>query len=155
MNKKVILTLSAFIMMLPVVACAPLGSQDVNLGAPEMVKLKQDGYKAVKAVLDGYVSNLPGKLEGQVSNNFIPNKQEFINHVEQSAIDKTVMNIDFSVSKSVPGTEGKLAVKFRWNRTYMPKGAATQIKDSGTTTFVFVNKNDNLYLFKTSGADIF
>ena len=160
MKKNILLTLSAFAMILPLVGCK---SQTVDWSAKqanferveeEQRKSRLEGYKAVKAILDVYVSHLPGKLEGMVSKNFVPNKQEFISHVEHSALDKTVTNIEVIVDTAA-FVQGVFAVTYDWNRTYRTNASGAYAKDSGKTSFVFVKEPDGWRLLQVTGADIF
>jgi|GEM_PF-3196209 len=147
-------------MMLPLAACnsqtidPAVKKAGLERSAEIAKKSRVEGYKAVKAILDVYVSNLPGKLEGFVSNNYMPSKQEFINHVEQNALDKTITNIEVIVDNAT-FVQGIFAVNFDWNRSYMPKGSASQTIDSGTTNFVFVKEADGWRLMQINGSDIF
>lgn len=162
MNKKIILTLSALALAIPLVTAC--NSQTTNPEAKKASmeqavevanKHRAESYGAVKAIIDVYASNLPGNLETLVSDNYLPSKMEFINHVEQRALDKTITNILFSVNKAILSTESKLSVDFKWDRTFMPKGSATQFKDSGQTNFVFVKEPNEWRLLQMSGSDIF
>ena len=156
MNKKTLLILSAVAMALPITAC---NSQTIEgsvheQSMPSADMHREEGYSAVTAIIDAYKSNFPGQLEALVSNDYVPSKQEFVNSLEQSAIDKTIINIEISVNTAILKGD-KMAVDFHWDRTYMPKGSATQTMDSGTTNFVFVKEEEQWHLLQVSGEDIF
>ncbi len=153
-------TLSVLAMILPVVACnsqtmTPAAKKvSSELSAEIVKKSKYEGYKAVKVVLDVYVSNLPGKLETLVSSNFMPSKSEFINYVERSSLDKNIRNIEVVVDEAI-FTGDTFSVTYDWNRAYMIRGNAYYTRDEGRTNFVFVKEVGGWRLQQVSGADIF
>jgi hypothetical protein len=162
MKNKIVFTVSVLALVFPLAACQPqsgnhgkvVKTYDTQLSPDAVKKSRQEGYKAVKAVLDVYVSNLPGKLEGLVSNDYFPSKVKFINHVEQSALDKTIMNIEVIVDTAI-FAQDKFSVNYNWNRAYLPKGSTSKVRDSGNTDFVFVKESDGWRLLHVSGSDIF
>lgn len=132
-------------------------SQTLNLANDRQSLIKTDfgkGKDAMEAIINAYRSKASGSLDALISDDYYSGKQEFINRIEQSSIDKTILDVFTSVNQAIL-KDGLLVVNFKWNRSYIPKGSATQTNDRGTTTFVFANENGNWLLINYSGSDIF
>jgi hypothetical protein len=115
---------------------------------------REEGEKAVSDIIEAYKSNFPGEFANLVSPDYSPDRLDLINEAEEGSIDKTILNLEFSINQAILKDE-RLAVNFDWNRTFIPEGSATQQEDSGTTSFVFEKANGKWLLIRMDGADIF
>lgn len=143
-------------MAMPVTACnSQTTTSAVETLQPAVQKAKQNCLILVNRIISAYLSGFPGELEKLVSDDYISNKQEFINHIELSAPNQMAVNISPIIDRmQFKGTD-KLIVKFSWNRTYTSQKSGSHQKDSRETTFVFVKEESRWLLLKISGSDIF
>ena len=159
--KKRLLILGAIALALPMTAC---NSQTTGQAAevepkpihPVFQNIKEECLTKVKTVIDTHKLNLPGKMVLQVSENFVPNKQEFVNRTEENITQVLLSNVQPVIEHiQMKGTH-TLIVKFSWNRSFARKTNLETVNDSGETTFVFTKDADDLWrLKKVTGSDVF
>jgi hypothetical protein len=155
MNRAYTYFLAILMLAVPVTGCNAQSEAPASQAtAPVAGQHREEGEKAVSAVIEAYKSNFPGALDALVSQDYAPDRLAVINAAEEGSIGKTILNIDYTIDQSIL-KDDRLAVTFDWNRTFIPAGSASQTMDSGTTSFVFAKEGDRWMLIRTSGSNFF
>lgn len=157
MKKETLLIIGTMLLALPLAAC---NSQTVEARRHKQITKviesnQRDATMMIGAILDAHKSSEPNKLATFVSKDFVPNKLNFVTRADFAAYGNKILDIDFAIM-TIVGEKEEMIVKFKWDRTFIPKVSGSQAKDSGETIFVFKrNYRSRWVLQKVTGSDIF
>ncbi|MBU0468445.1 MAG: membrane lipoprotein lipid attachment site-containing protein [Candidatus Omnitrophica bacterium] len=117
----------------------------------------QNHYEAqniVNEMLNNYKNYIPGDLDAYISNDFTPNKYEYLSNVSRSAAAEHVLEFS-AVTYSADRKDDTLTVKFKWNKKRNKYASANVDILSGATEFIFRNYKKHWMIVEISGEDPF
>jgi hypothetical protein len=86
----------------------------------------------------------------EISEDYMPDKMELINHVGESYYRKTVVQLDYFMNKVMLHSD-VLAVTFRWQKMSQVRATGKMVKQEGDAVFVFRNGRDGWKLARIRG----
>ncbi len=90
----------------------------------------------------------------RISNDFIPDKKDFLNDVEKSFYSATPINLFFTIDK-VLESQDKMSISFSWKKKVADRDTSVMSLKKGAGTIVFINQNDQWLIYRIDGTSIF
>ena len=89
-----------------------------------------------------------------VSDDFVPDKEEFLDSVESFFYSEKPLDLSFSIDKVV-SSEGKAIVSFSWNRNTADRKTGQVIAKKGKGAIVFAREGGGWLIYRIEGDSIF
>lgn len=113
-----------------------------------------DANKKVDAVFTAYKNFLRPDFERLVSDEFVPNKFDFLRKVEESSFTYNVIDISFSVD-AVVNDGNTFSVECTWNKKMVLRNTGQETMPEGKSSFVFVLESGEYKLINIKGDNPF
>ena len=117
----------------------------------------QNFYEAqnvLNEMFKNYRNYMPGYLAPYVSNDFTPNKYEYISNVSKAASDEHVLKFN-AVTYKINRVDDIMNVKFRWTKKRNKYSSVHIDSIAGDSEFVFKNFKKQWLLISVSGDNPF
>lgn len=93
-------------------------------------------------------------FSGRISNDFIPDKNVFLNKAEDSFYKATPISLSFTINK-VLESGNKISVSLSWKKKVADRDTGALFLIEGEGAIVFINQNDRWLIYKIDEASIF
>lgn len=113
-----------------------------------------EAQNIVNEMFNNYKNYLPGYLDPYISNDFTPNKYEYLSNISNAASAEHVIKFS-AVAYSAEREDDILTVKIKWNKKRNKYSNANVNDLSGNAEFVFKDYKKHWMLIKVSGDDPF
>jgi hypothetical protein len=154
MNKRIGFLIGVCVVLLPVVST---GCARAQVKKTIMVSiLPEDCYSRylVDMIFSRYRGYTWGGFEEVISQDFVPNRKEFLNTVAGKAYASRVLELNYMIEKSLR-TGDQVSIDFTWKKKEAP-GVSESVKMvSGRSEFVFKKSRRGWGLLQMSGDDPF
>lgn len=103
---------------------------------------------------DAFMSFSRLNFSDRVSRDFQPDKQSFLNDVENTFFNSTPVDLTFSVDQVLPAGE-KLAVTITWQRRMADRNTGALNLSEGECTVVYIEEDAQWRIYRIQGNSIF
>lgn len=134
--------------------CACSGAGPQAKIASEDVNFRAVGKAALEDIFNSYRVFEHNSFNDRVSSRFVPDRNAFLNGVEQNYTKSVLIEFNYFVDIVVK-EDGFLNIGFHWEKKTQPYGSASLILTKGKTDFVFVFESDKWFLYQVRGDDPF
>lgn len=117
----------------------------------------QNLYEAqniINEMFENYKNYIPGYLDPYVSNDFTPNRYEYISNISKSAADEHVLELS-AVTYKADRKDDVMTVRFKWSKKRNKYSKVSVDSITGSTDFVFKQYKKRWLLISATGDDPF
>jgi hypothetical protein len=112
------------------------------------------GRQLVDDLFVRYKSFSRSAFEQELSFQFSPSRQEFLDRAQRNAYSGVILGLEYSLQRALL-KKNTLTVRIAWDKTVQPFGNTAPVNSRGAATLVFRKQDDRWLLLRVTGESPF